>query len=141
MKITASVINGPSGHEVTVATNGSAKRLAIAPRQEGRGSSVNGGELLLAALATCYCNDVFREATRKDIVVSAVEVEVEAEFNAEGAPATSVRYRVRIAGPGDPSELEELGRHTDSVAEIQETVRRAVPVVLEAIEVGGARVP
>jgi hypothetical protein len=46
---------------------------------DGGGSSANGGELLCLALATCYCNDVYREAKKRGIgenPASAINAEV-----------------------------------------------------------------
>lgn len=98
---------------------------------------MNGGELLMAALATCYCNDVFREASNRGVRVTAVDVEVEGEFGAAGEAARALRYRVKITGPSDASDLLALGRHTDGVAEVQNTLRAATPVVLEDVSVEG----
>jgi uncharacterized OsmC-like protein len=92
MKISARVQNGHGQHNVTLSTNAKAHSIVIAPKAEGYGSSVNGGELLLLALATCYCNDIYREAAKRGIKVTQVEVEAEGEFAAEGAPATKVSY-------------------------------------------------
>jgi organic hydroperoxide reductase OsmC/OhrA len=44
------------------------------------GSSINGGELLFAALATCFCNDLYREAAQRGINVQDVDVEVTETF-------------------------------------------------------------
>ena len=133
MKIAARVSNTAGGHDVVVSTDGVPKSLSIAAKPDGRGSSVNGGELLMAAMATCYCNDLFREAARKGIEVGEVEVEVEGDFGAAGEAATALRYRVRIAGQGDAAELLALARHTDTVTEIQNTIRAGLPVVLEDV--------
>ena len=57
MKIAARVSNTPSGHTVEVETEGRKQSIAIAPKSVARGSSISGGELLFAALATCFCND------------------------------------------------------------------------------------
>ena len=48
-------------------------------KSPGRGSAVNGGEFLVLALATCYCNDLYREAERllaewHDLVTRAEEL-------------------------------------------------------------------
>ena len=59
MNIKAEVYNAGSEHRVEVSTNGSVKSIEIPPKSSGRGSSVNGGELLFLAIATCYCNDLF----------------------------------------------------------------------------------
>src|SRR5215471_7612911 len=74
MKIGAS--NTPSGHSVEVETEGRKQSIAIAPKSVGRGSSINGGELLFTALATCFCNDLYREAAKRGIEVQDVKVEV-----------------------------------------------------------------
>lgn len=63
MKIAARVSNSVSGHTLEVETDGRKQSITIAPKT-GRGSSVNGGELLFAALATCFCNDLYREAAK-----------------------------------------------------------------------------
>ncbi len=49
-------------------------------KENGYGSSASGGELLFLALATCYCNDIYREAAKKNIKVESVEVDVEGDF-------------------------------------------------------------
>lgn len=127
MKVTARVANGSGNHDLLVATNGIEQRIAIAAKTGG-GSSVNGGELLFAALATCYCNDVYREAAKRGIKVERVEVEVEGEFGAAGEPAHGVRYRASIEADATAEEIRDLLRHTDTVAEIQNSLRAGVAV-------------
>lgn len=139
MKISARVDSSPGRHLVTVKTNDAARSLAIPPRADGPGSSANGGELLCLALATCYCNDVYREARKRGIAVDRVEVEVEAVFGAEGAAAERLAYRARASGAASREELVALLRHTDTVAEIQNTLRRSCPVVLTDAEAEARR--
>jgi uncharacterized OsmC-like protein len=134
MKISARVQNSKDLHHVTLDTNGSAHSLTIAPRATGFGSSANGGELLFLALATCYCNDIYREAAKRGISVEGVEVEVEGDFGAEGEPAKNVRYRAKVRAQASEGEIRELMSHTDRVAEIQNTLRVDTPVVLSGIE-------
>ena len=67
MKISAHLENSRTGHSVKVETNGAEKTLAIPARDGSPGSGVNGGELLCLALATCYCNDIYREGARRGI--------------------------------------------------------------------------
>ena len=134
MNISAKVTNRFSEHTVTVQTNDRQQSLTIAPRADGVGSSVNGGELLFLALATCYCNDLYREGQKRGIEIAAVEVEVRGEFGAEGAGAQNIRYRASVNAKASRESILELMRHTDTVAEIQNTVRGASPVVLEECE-------
>ena len=43
--------------------------------------------MLCLAMATCYGNDIYREAAKRGIEVIGVEVQSNAEFDAEGGPA------------------------------------------------------
>ena len=79
MKISARVQNSLGQHHVTLRISDSAHDLTIPPQSTGFGSSANGGELLFLAQATCYCNDIYREAARRHLTVEQVEVEVEGE--------------------------------------------------------------
>lgn len=134
MKIVARVDNSPGRHDVTLSTNDKESQLPIAPRADGPGSSANGGELLCLALATCYCNDLYREARKRGIEVRRVEVEVEAIFGAEGAPAERLAYHARVSATASRQEIIDLMRHTDSVTEIQNTLRRSCPVLLAGVD-------
>jgi organic hydroperoxide reductase OsmC/OhrA len=131
VKISAVVRNAPSGHDVVVSTGGSEQSLVVPPKSSGAGSKVNGGEFLMLALATCYCNDLYREAATLGISIESVEVEASAEFPGVGLAATSIKYRARVSSPASASEIAELLRVTDAVAEVHNTVRSGVPVALE----------
>lgn len=135
MKISATVQNSAGQHHVTLRTNDNAHNLSIPPKSTGFGSSANGGELLFLALATCYCNDIYREAGKREIKVEHVEVEVSGEFGAEGEPARNVTYRAKVTAQAGEDQIRELLIHTDRVAEIQNTLRVETPVVLSGIEV------
>ena len=136
MKIIAKVGNSLNKHQVTLQTNDHVHSITILPKPTGYGSSANGGELLFLALATCYCNDIYREAAKRNIKVERVEVSVEGEFGAEGEPAKSVTYRAKIDAQASEAEIRELMQYTDTVAEIQNTLRMGTPVVLADIENG-----
>jgi uncharacterized OsmC-like protein len=129
MKISARVTNFQGEHVVSLKTGEHEHSLPIAPKTDGLGSSVNGGELLFLALATCYCNDIYREARKRGIDVRGVEVEVEGIFGAEGEGAREIRYWANVDADAPPHEVLELMRHTDTVAEIHNTLRAGTPVV------------
>ena len=130
MKYSASLKNQPGDHKITLKVGDNEKSLSIAPQEMG-GSSITGGELLFLALATCYCNDIYREAAARGIQVTGVEVEVEGDFGAPRLPGTNIVYRARVAGEATGEQIRELILHTDAVAEIQNTVRAGTPVKLE----------
>lgn len=133
MHILAKVVNARHAHSAVVATDGKVQALAIAPKASGSGSSVNGGELLFLALATCYCNDLYREAAARGIELQAVEVEVAGEFGGRGEPARGITYRARVQSNAADSELRALLDETDRVAEIQNTVRHGCPIAFERL--------
>ena len=135
MKITAKVENSIDNHRVTLQTNDNVHSLVIPPKSTGYGSSANGGELLFLALATCYCNDIYREAAKRNIKVEQVEVNVEGDFGGEGEPAKDVIYQAKVFAQASEDEIRELMNFTDAVAEIQNTLRIGTPVVLSQIEV------
>jgi len=135
MKISSRVENSAGQHHVTLRTNDNVHSLAIPPRPTGYGSSANGGELLFLALATCYCNDIYREAAKRGLKVDLVEVEVEGDFGAEGEPARNVTYRAKVKAQASEAEIRELMYHTDRVAEIQNTLRVETPILLNGIEI------
>lgn len=126
--IEASVENRHGRHAVTLSTNGAAHAIAIDPRPSGYGSRANGGELLCLALATCYCNDIYREAEKRGISVVQVNVAVHAEFGAAGEPAASIDYRADVEAQAPAADIRELMLHTDRVAEVQNTLRRGTEV-------------
>lgn len=131
MQISAIVKNSPEGHEASVATAGNSQAIVIPGKSSGQGSAVNGGELMLLALATCYCNDLYREAARLDIALDGVEVEATATFPGISLAATDIRYKARVFSTAAPAAIAELLRQTDAVAEVHNTIRTGVPVVLD----------
>jgi len=131
LKITATVRNSADMHLVDVATNGVAQSLPVPAKSTGKGSAVNGGEFLMLALATCYCNDVYREAEKLQIPIDGVFVEASANFTGPGLAATNIRYHARITSPAPEDVIADLLRHTDAVAEVHNTIRNGVPVRLE----------
>ena len=135
MKISARLQNSANQHHITLQTNDQIHSLTIPPKATGFGSSANGGELLFLALATCYCNDVYREAAKRGIHVEKVEIEVEGDFGSEGDPARNVTYQARVTARASEADVRELMIYTDRVAEIQNTLRVGTPVALTAVEV------
>ena len=128
MEISAHIRNDGKDHEVQLRTGGMTQPLLVATRDSGRGSAVNGGELLMAALATCYCNDLYREAARLGITITGCEVVASAQFNGVGQPAESVVYSARVQSPAAPEQIEALLEQTDRLAEIHNTLRAGCPV-------------
>ena len=134
MKISAKVENSKDNHQVTLQTNDNVHSITISPKPTGYGSSANGGELLFLALASCYCNDIYREAAKRNIKVDRVEVNVEGDFGAEGEPARNVTYRAKVYADASEDEIREMMIFTDTVAEIQNTLRNSRSIILTELE-------
>ena len=122
------LVSSHSSHEVEVRTGDTAQRVSVPPKATGRGSAVNGGEFLMLALATCYCNDLFREAQRLRIPIEGAEVEASADFPGIGLSATNIRYRATVQSPAPQAEIARLLQETDAVAEVHNTIRAGVAV-------------
>ena len=130
MEISAAVKSTASGQEVSVRTGKTSQSLVVPAKPSGQGPAVNGGEFLMLALATCYCNDLYREAQRLGIPIQGAQIEALAEFPGIGLAATNIRYRARVHSSAPAPEIARLFRETDAVAEVHNTVRAGVPVQL-----------
>jgi uncharacterized OsmC-like protein len=132
MKISATITNDQQKHDVSVSTEGNVKSIAIPSKAQGRGSSINGGELLFAAIATCFCNDIYREAARRKMNIQSVQVSVDGKFGKEGEPGSDITYNTMIIAPAHTqNEIDELIAYVDNVAEIHNTLRRGATVTLK----------
>lgn len=131
MKITATIKNSLLQNDISVATEGNQKEIVIPSKPNGQGSSVNGGELLFLSLATCFCNDIYREAVRRNVIINSIEVLVTGEFGMEGEPASNICYKVNIQSDTPKNEIAELINHVDTVAEIHNTLRKGATVSLQ----------
>lgn len=131
MQITASIASKLNKLETTVNTNGTSKVISIRPKSNGYGSSINGGELLLLSLATCFCNDIYREAAKRNLNVTEVTVDVDATFGGEGEAGSDFTYQVNVISDAPTEAIEALIIHTDKVAEVHNTLRKGLNVTLK----------
>ncbi|MBS1659653.1 MAG: OsmC family protein [Bacteroidetes bacterium] len=131
MKISARIDSGYNRQETVVQTNDSAKTVVLPVKPTGLGSAVNGGELLLLALATCFCNDIYREAGKRGISVTGVEVEFNGEFGGEGEPGSNFTYKAKVESSASAEEIKELILYTDRIAEVHNTLRKGLAVRLD----------
>lgn len=130
MRISARINSSLNQHEISVDTDGDTKGILISPKSSGYGSSVNGAELLLLSLATCFCNDIYREAQKRNIPIDSVEVECHGSFGAAGETGSNFYYKTNVISSASREEIEDLITHTDSIAEVHNTIRRGIQVTL-----------
>jgi uncharacterized OsmC-like protein len=133
MIVSATIKNTSHENVISVSTNDKQQSINIPVKVSGRGSAVNGGELLFLSLATCFCNDIYREAAKRRMEIENVEVSVSGEFGSEGEPASNIVYEVSIqADKHSPAEIASLINDVDNVAEVHNTLRQGVSVKLKA---------
>jgi len=131
MNISATIKNSFQKNEIIVETRGDEKSITIPSKSGGLGSAVNGAELLFLSLATCFCNDVYREASKRKMNIESIEVTVSGNFGNEGEPATDISYKVKVTAPNhSEKEISDLIKFVDTVAEIHNTLRKGINVDL-----------
>lgn len=135
VKFTATVQNAENVHSITVKTGDHAPQSIVIPLKSGGfGSSVNGGEALVLAVATCYCNDIYREAKQQGMRVRQVTVEVNGDYDSvPGHIIENITYHVTVEADASQDAIENLIRHTDIVAEIHNTLRQGTNVTLKGV--------
>jgi uncharacterized OsmC-like protein len=129
--VTAYMKNSTGFNTIDLSTGGKSHSIEIDTQEGGIGSKTKGGELIFLAIASCYINDIYREAKIRNIEVDAVEVTVEGEF--EGSPgcvAENVTYSAKVTANASEEDILDLIEHTDTVAEIPNTLRSATSVEL-----------
>jgi len=130
-KFTARIQNAENQHQITLKTGDNQHFITIPSKPTGFGSSMNGGEALLLALATCYCNDIYREAKKLGITVRQVNVEATADQDGQdGHVMENIVYHVSVDADASQQQIENLIKHTNTVAEIQNTLRQGASVKL-----------
>jgi len=129
-----SVDGGPTA----VASSGPFSVLTDRPTSAGgRGLGFNGGQLLYAAIAGCYSNDLYREAAMIGISLSRVAITVDGDFPKRGEPSTPISVNIEVEGDAPEARLRELVQLVDTIAEIPNSIRGATPVELRNVQVVG----
>ena len=96
----------------------------------GRGLGFNGGQLLYLSIAACVSNDLYREAETLGIRLERVAVEVDGDFPKRGGPSTPISVTVDIEADADETAIDALLAEVDRVAEIPNSLRGTIPVVI-----------
>ena len=133
MKYSASMHNIDGELDVLMKVGDRSNTVDIAPKKNGFGSSISGGEVLFLAIATCYCNDIYREGRKLGIQVDGVEVDVDGDFGGPGDPAWNVKCRIKVTAQAGEEEIRKLVEHTDAIAEIPKSLRNGTPISLAEI--------
>ena len=133
--VSASILNEKGKNIINLTFNDKQRSMDIATRDGGRGVRERSAELLFLAMAVCYTNDIYREAEIREIEVDSVKVVVKGEFDgAPGCIAENVTCDVKVSANAGEQAIIDLIKHTDTVAEMNNTLRAATPVSLGVIQ-------
>jgi len=133
MNYSASMHNSEGKLDVVMKVGDMVNTIQIPPKRSGYGSSISGGEVLFLAIATCYCNDLYREGRKLGIKVDGVEIDVDGEFGDPGDPAWDVKCRIKVIAQASEDEIHRLVEHTDSIAEIPKSIRNGTSISLAEV--------
>ena len=103
----------------------------------GRGLGFNGGQLLYAAIAGCYSNDLYREAATLGITLTRVAIDVDGDFPARGEPSQPITVDVEVTGDAPEARLREVVDLVDGIAEIPNSIRGTTQVTLRSVKITG----
>jgi len=120
-------------HNASTAVGWAGQRALTIDRPEqvgGTGLGYSGGELLLLAIGACYCNDLFREAAKRAMVVKSVDIDVRADWGGDPLRVQHVTVSATVEAEASESDIIDLIRHTDQIAEIPNSLRLGTAVTL-----------
>ena len=89
-------------------------------------------EFLLLSVATCFCNDIYREAAKRGISIQGIDVEATGQFAAEKEPGSNFQYKAHVRSTAPAEEIAALIKYVDEIAEIHQTLRKGIAVKLIA---------
>jgi uncharacterized OsmC-like protein len=106
--------------------------FALAHQWTGAGVTVDapfsGAHFLHLAVAGCVLDDVYREARSREIPVDGVRVTARGGFDPQTWISTGIEYTVAVDSTAAPTDIEDLLRTVDEVAEIPRALRAATVV-------------
>ncbi len=128
------------GGPTAVASSGAYSVITDRPAAAGgRGLGFNGGQLLYAAIAGCYSNDLYREAATLGVILRRVAIRVDGDFPTRGEPSTPITVDLELEGDAPEAKLRELVDLVDRIAEIPNSIRGTTPVTLGQVKLEGGQ--
>ncbi|MGH8862745.1 MAG: OsmC family protein [Jatrophihabitantaceae bacterium] len=91
-------------------------------------ATFTGAHLFHLSVAGCVLNDVYREAKAAGIAVAGVRVHASGTFKSDTWASSGVEYSVELDADASASDVSELVRRVDEVAEIPRAIRQGAPV-------------
>jgi uncharacterized OsmC-like protein len=99
----------------------------------GAGRGFSGGELLRLAVGACYAIALSREAAKRGMALSSVDIDVQAEWAGSPERVQQISCALSVAAPADEAAIRDLIRHVDQNAEIVGSLRAGFAITLADI--------
>jgi putative redox protein len=97
--------------------------------------TLSGGHLLHLAVAGCLFNDILREAGRRGIALTDLQVTADGDFSGEPLLSTGVSYTVTIAGEAADAELRRLVSDCQAASAVANSLYRGTPVTAREVQI------
>jgi uncharacterized OsmC-like protein len=94
----------------------------------------SGGELLFLAIGAYYCNDIYREAAKRNIKVKSIHIDVEGDWSGEPLRAQNSPFTAKVEEEAREKEIRGLITYTGQVSEVHNSLRICTPVTLTRIQ-------
>ena len=107
----------------------------LTDRAQVSAESLSGGHLLHLAVAGCLFNDILREAAKRGITLTELEVRADGGFAGDPPTSTGITYSVDLAADAPGAELRRLVADCEQVAIIPQVLRDGTQVKLREIRV------
>lgn len=109
----------------------------LTDRAQLSAETLSGGHLLHLAVAGCLFNDILREAAKRGIAITKLEVRADGGFAGDPLVSSGITYDVTVAGDAPDYELRSLVNDCERLAAIPQTLRHGTKVEAGSIQVGG----
>ena len=101
------------------------------PQDEGgQGLGFSGGELLLLAIGSCYCNDLHRAAARSGISLDSIDLTVSAKWSDKPLQLTDAHVSIRTKTAKCAVDLHQLIKQVDVATSVANSLRSGARITL-----------
>lgn len=103
-------------------------------RRGGTGKGFSAGELLRLAVGACYAISLQREATRRGIALTRIDIDVQAEWGGEPERVQQMTCFVAVDAGASEVDIRDLIREADLTGEVANTLRQGTVVRMVQVD-------
>lgn len=128
-------------HDSTLAVGWAGQHTLAIDRPErsgGTGRGFSAGELLRLAVGACYAISLSREAVKRGLALTGVELDVQIEWDGEPERIQRISCVATVTAEASEEAIRDLIRNADQRAEVVNSLRPAFAVTLADLRAGHA---